>query len=314
MSTLNLAFAGTPEFALPALNALAQAGHRIAGVFTQPDRKAGRGRTLTASPVKQRALQLGLTVFQPASLREPEAQRLLSGLHLDALIVVAYGLILPQAVLQMPRLGCFNIHASLLPRWRGAAPIHRAILAGDARSGITIIRLEAGLDTGPMLAVASIPIEVNESCATLRDKLAPLGAHLMCRTLDTIADGTAVETPQPLDSVTYAAKVDKAEAEIPWSDPASAIERRVRAFNPWPVAQTQWAGAQLRIWQSELARDAGDDAEPGRVLAQSDAGIEVACGRGALRVTALQLPGRSRCSAAEFLKSQSLLGQKLGAA
>ncbi len=313
MSTLNLAFAGTPEFAVPALNALAQSGHRLAGVFTQPDRKAGRGQGLKASPVKVRALQLSLPVYQPESFRGAEAQSLLAVLAVDALIVVAYGLILPPAVLDMPRLGCFNIHASLLPRWRGAAPIHRAILAGDERTGITIMRLESGLDTGPMLAVEAIPIQRDDTGASLHDRLASLGAQLMCSTLAAIAAGTARATPQPDTGVTYAAKVEKAEAEIQWREAAAAIERRVRAFNPWPVAQTTLNAQQLRIWQAEAVGDADPAAQPGRVLRQGDAGIEVACGSGALRITSLQLPGRNRCSAAEFLKSHSLLGQTLGA-
>ena len=314
MSTLNLAFAGTPEFAVPALNALAQSGHRLAGVFTQPDRKAGRGQALRASPVKVRALELGLTVHQPQDFRERESQALLADLRLDALIVVAYGLILPLAVLNLPRLGCFNIHASLLPRWRGAAPIHRAILAGDAVTGITIMRLEPGLDTGPMLSQTRLDIAADDTSASLHDKLAPLGASLLCETLAALAAGTARETPQPEAGVTYAAKIGKCEAEINWAEPAAAIERRVRAFNPWPVAQTIWKAQQLRIWQA--GRTAASDAsgDPGRVLRQSEAGIDVACGTDALRITTLQLPGRSRCSAAEFLKSQSLLGQKLGAA
>ena len=312
MSTLNLAFAGTPEFAVPALNALAQSGHRLAGVFTQPDRKGGRGQGLKASPVKGRALELGLTVHQPENFRAIESQALLETLGVDALIVVAYGLILPLAVLNLPRLGCFNIHASLLPRWRGAAPIHRAILAGDDFTGITIMRLEPGLDTGPMLSQTRIAIAPGDTSGSLHDKLAPLGAALLCETLAALAAGMARETPQPEAGVTYAAKIGKAEAEITWAEPAVAIERRVRAFNPWPVAQTTWKGQQLRIWQA--ARTDGVRSEPGQVLRQSDAGIDVACGMDALRITTLQLPGRTRCSATEFLKSQSLLGQKLGAA
>ena len=314
MSTLNLAFAGTPEFAVPALNALAQSGHRLAGVFTQPDRKAGRGQGLKASPVKVRALELGLTVHQPQDFRGSESQALLADLGVDALIVVAYGLILPQAVLNLPRLGCFNIHASLLPRWRGAAPIHRAILAGDAVTGITIMRLEPGLDTGPMLGQTRLDIAADDTSASLHDKLAPLGAALLCETLAALAAGTARETLQPEAGVTYAAKIGKAEAEIDWAEPAAAIERRVRAFNPWPVAQTRWKAQQLRIWQAGRTDDADATAEPGRVLRQSEAGIDVACGAEALRITTLQLPGRTRCSAAEFIKSQSLLGQKLGTA
>ena len=318
MTTLNLAFAGTPEFAVPALDAIASSGHRIAGVFTQPDRKAGRGQAVKASAVKSRALQLGLTVLQPQTFRSAEAEALLAALHVDAMIVVAYGLILPSSVLAIPRLGCFNIHASLLPRWRGAAPIQRAILSGDAASGVTIMRLEPGLDTGPSLARALVPIDPSDTSASLQHKLAPLGARMMCDTLDALARGPVTETAQPAEGVTYASKIEKAEAEIDWAQSAVAIDRRVRAFNPWPVAQTRYQGAQLRIWAAGVPGAglpaAGVPSAPaGSVIAQSDAGIDVACGEGVLRLTRLQSPGRSQCSAADFLRSQSLLNARLGA-
>jgi len=312
LNTLTLAFAGTPDFAVPALDVLAASRHRIAGVFTQPDRKAGRGRELKASSVKLRAQRLGLPVSQPETFRSDEARSLLAGLNVDALIVVAYGLILPKSVLGIPRLGCFNIHASLLPRWRGAAPIQRAILAGDARSGITIMRLEAGLDTGPMLATAAIPIGARDTSQTLHDKLAALGGRMMCEILDALAAGPVPETVQPAAGITYAAKIEKSEAEIDWSGAAVSIERRVRAFNPWPVAQTQLSGRQLRIWESEVLEASGVRGPAGSVLAQSDAGVDVACGDGVLRLTRLQSPGRAQCAAAEFLKSHTLSNARLG--
>jgi methionyl-tRNA formyltransferase len=312
LNTVNLAFAGTPDFAVPALEALAASRHRIAGVFTQPDRRAGRGREWKASPVKLRAQQLGLPVFQPETFRSEQAPSLLAALKVDALIVVAYGLILPKRVLDIPRLGCFNIHASLLPRWRGAAPIQRAILAGDATSGITIMRMEPGLDTGPILATAAVPIEAHDTSESLHDKLAPLGGRMMCETLDALASGPVAETVQPTEGVTYAAKIEKSEGEINWTDSAASIERRVRAFNPWPVAQTRLAGKQLRIWESQVLEANAVRGPAGSVLAQSDAGIDVACGEGVLRLTRLQSPGRAQCAAAEFLKSHTLLNVRLG--
>jgi len=308
---LKLAFAGTPEFAVPALMALAQA-HEVCGVFTQPDRKAGRGRLLTPSPVKAWAQARDLAVFQPANFRNEEAVHSLAELRVDALVVVAYGLLLPPVVLSLPRLGCFNIHASLLPRWRGAAPIQRAIFAGDAQTGITIMRMEAGLDTGPVLARAVLDIGPRDTSGTLHAVLARLGARLMCQTLDLLARGEVRETPQPDSGITYAAKIDKAEAEIRWSGTAVHIDRQVRAFDPRPVAQTHWQGQQLRVWQAEVLRTDGAGAEPGLVLTHSDAGVDVACGQGMLRITQLQLPGRTRASAAELLRARSLAGARLG--
>jgi methionyl-tRNA formyltransferase len=312
-SSLKLGFAGTPDFAVPALERLA-GSHRISAVFTQPDRAAGRGRALHMSAVKRRALELGLPVHQPSSFKPPEVQALLKSQKLDALIVVAYGLILPAAVLRVPRLGCINIHASLLPRWRGAAPIQRALLAGDLTTGITIMRLAEGLDTGPMLASRSIDIGARDTAKTLHDGLAILGAELIAETLEALAAGRSHEIAQPAAGVTYAEKISKSEALIHWSLDALSIWRQIRAFNPRPVAETRLRGEQLRIWEAEplhsRPQSAGTPlpAAPGLVLAASPDGIDVACGQGALRVTRLQLAGRKPLPAREFLMGQPLAG------
>jgi methionyl-tRNA formyltransferase len=307
---------------VPALDALAGSEHAVQVVFTKPDRPAGRGRHVQISPVKQRAIELGLTVLEPATFKSPETLDTLRSLNLDALVVVAYGLILPAAALAAPRLGCFNIHASLLPRWRGAAPIQRALLAGDAVTGITIMRMEAGLDTGPMLAGRAIDIEGRDTGGSLHDRLAVLGAALLRETLDALACGPLPETPQPEAGVTYAPKISKAEAEIDWRADADEVLRKVRAFNPVPVAQTRWDDQQVRIWEAELApvtsRAGGEregaagapcaGAPPGTVIDAGPSGIDVTCGRGALRVTRLQLAGRKPMTAADLLNSQRLAG------
>jgi methionyl-tRNA formyltransferase len=305
---LRLGFAGTPDFAVPALDSLARSGHRVRAVFTKEDRAQGRGRKLTPSPVKARALELGIEVHQPASFRDSAALDSLASLDLDALVVVAYGLILPPAALALPRLGCFNIHASLLPRWRGAAPIQRAILAGDRCTGVTIMRMEAGLDTGPMLAARAIDIGPDDTAGTLHDGLARLGAELIREVLDALAAGPVGESPQPDEGVSYAQKISKAEALIDWREDAKHIERRVRAFNPVPVAETRWDGAQLRIWEAVQARGAAQNGAPGTVIEASDAGIDVACGSGSLRITRLQAAGRKPLAAAEFLRAHTLEG------
>jgi len=322
---LRLGFAGTPQFSVAALDALLRSRHRVVAVFTQPDRPAGRGRTLQVSAVKRRAAAAGLDVLQPASLKTPDAAAALDRLELDALVVVAYGLILPPAVLALPKLGCFNIHASLLPRWRGAAPIQRALLAGDTTTGVTIMRMEAGLDAGPVLAAREVRIGERETAGSLHDRLAPLGGELLVETLDAIAEGRAREQAQSPIGITYAGKITKAEALIDWREAATSILRRVRAYNPWPIAETGMNGTQLRIWDAELVpgmaaatpSDANQDNEhheansasdaappPGSVVAASSAGIDVACGRGALRLLRLQLAGRKPLAAPEFLKSQ----------
>ena len=308
-SELRLGVAGTPEFAVPALERLAEV-RTVVAVFTQPDRPAGRGQALRLSPVKSRALALGLPVYQPATLKTEEARELLARLNLDLLIVAAYGLILPPAVLAMPRLGCINIHASLLPRWRGAAPIQRALLAGDPITGVTIMRMEAGLDTGPILASRATPITGLDTGESLQTRLARLGADLMVDTLPGIESASLEEKPQPDQGVTYAQKIGKAEARIDWSEDALRIWRQVRAFKPWPVAETRHQGQQVRIWEAELAPANPPISDPGTVLAAGPSGIDVACGSGALRVTRLQLAGRKPLPAVDFLAGQRLDGAR----
>jgi methionyl-tRNA formyltransferase len=310
-SRQRIVFAGTPEFSVPALDALHAAGHAIAAVYTQPDRPAGRGRTLTASPVKRRALELGLPVEQPGSFKEAGAVAQLAGHAADLMVVVAYGLILPQAVLDVPRLGCLNIHASLLPRWRGAAPIQRAILAGDTRTGVTIMKMDAGLDTGPMLLERPVGIGADETAGQLHDRLAAVGAEAIVTAIDEWLAGRIVPAPQPAEGATYAAKIRKEEATIDWTQPAAAIVRQVRAFNPWPVAETRWQGQQLRIWEAR-ALEAAHDAAPGEVIEAAGGRLTVATGGGSLRVERLQLAGRGVLSTAEFLNANKLLGARLG--
>ena len=310
---LRIIFAGTPEFAVPPLEALRAAGHEIAAVYTQPDRPAGRGQSLTASPVKRRALEFGLPVEQPPTLKLAAAVERLRDYAPDLMVVVAYGLILPQAVLDVPRLGCWNIHASLLPRWRGAAPIQRAILAGDAVTGITIMQMDAGLDTGPMLLVREVPIGPAESGGELHDRLSQVGAEAIVTAVAEWQGGRITPRPQPAEGASYATKLRKEEARIDWSQPAAAIARQVRAFNPWPVAETTWDGRQLRVWRAECTPGADTaGAAPGTVLEGSAGRIVVATGDGALSLLQVQAAGRRALSAAEFLNAQSLAGTRLG--
>jgi methionyl-tRNA formyltransferase len=310
---LRIVFAGTPEFAVPPLEALHAAGHEIVAVYTQPDRPAGRGQSLTASPVKRRALELGLPVEQPATLKVADAVERLRERAPDLMVVVAYGLILPQAVLDVPRLGCWNIHASLLPRWRGAAPIQRAILAGDDITGITIMQMDAGLDTGPMLLVREVPIGPGECGGELHDRLSRVGAEAIVAAVSEWQAGRITPRPQPAEGASYAAKLRKEEARIDWSQAAAVIARQVRAFNPWPVAETTWDGRQLRIWRAERAPGvATAGAVPGTVLEAAAGRIVVATGDGALSLLQVQVAGRRALSAAEFLNAQSLTGTRLG--
>lgn len=307
---LRLVFAGTPAFAVPALAALIDSPHQVAAVYTQPDRRAGRGRRFTASPVKEAALAAGLPVHQPASLKPAAERQALAALAPDVMVVVAYGLILPPALLAIPPLGCINIHASLLPRWRGAAPIQRAILAGDRHTGVTIMQMEAGLDTGPILAAAQTPIAAGETAAVLHDRLARLGAETLLATLDAVARGDTQPQPQPAEGMNYAAKLGKQEAVLDWREPALTLARRVWAFNPWPVAETRLGDERLRLWDAEAI--AGGAAAPGTVVAAGRAGIDVATGDGCLRIRALQRPGGRVIDAGAFSRNVSLTGRVLG--
>lgn len=311
MKSLSVVFAGTPEFAVPALEALVASRHRVVAVYTQPDRPAGRGQQIAMSAVKQTAQRHALTVEQPQTLRDDTAVQRLASYRPDVMVVVAYGLILPADVLAVPRLGCLNIHGSLLPRWRGAAPIHRALLAGDARTGVTIMQMDAGLDTGPMLLARAEPISWDETGASLHTRLSALGAKALLEALDQIAAGTATPIPQPTAGVTYAPKIRKEEATIDWSRPAAEIDCQIRAFDPWPVAQTLWNGQQLRVWQAKRVASSAP-ASPGRVLATGTAGIDVGTGQGVLRLTKVQIPGGKAMSAAAFLSAHRLDGAVLG--
>ncbi len=319
---MKLVFAGTPEFAAVALARLHDAGHDMVLVMSQPDRPAGRGMKLHPSPVKQFALAHGLAVAQPRSLRldgkypdDAEAARvLLAAAQADAMVVAAYGLILPQWVLDLPRLGCFNIHASLLPRWRGAAPIHRAIEAGDAVTGITIMQMDAGLDTGDMLLTQAIPISPLDTTGILHDRLAELGGQLMVQALAQAKLGKLQPVPQALEGVTYASKIDKAEASIDWSQSAQTISQRVRAFDPFPGASTVLAGEPLKIWAAVPGQTAPQaPSMPGQIVGMEPSGIAVAAGDSTLIITELQRPGGKRLASAEFLRGCSLqIGQVLG--
>ncbi|HEX8964653.1 MAG TPA: methionyl-tRNA formyltransferase [Rhodocyclaceae bacterium] len=294
---MRVAFAGTPEFARVALEAVLAAGFEVPLVLTQPDRPAGRGMQLHASPVKQLAAARGIPVAQPERLRDPATHAPLVDAAPDVLVVAAYGLILPQAVLDIPRLGCINIHASLLPRWRGAAPIQRAIEAGDAETGITVMRMEAGLDTGPMLLKQALPIGAQDTAATLHDKLAALGGRLIVDALRGLPGLAPVVQPEA--GVTYANKIEKAEAAIDWRQPAAQVERRVRAFNPFPGAAATLRQTPVKVWMAQAAAGAG---APGTVLESGPAGVLVACGEGAVLLTELQKAGGKRLPPSEFLQ------------
>lgn len=311
MSPQRLVFAGTPEFAIPCLRSLIETGYEIAAVYTQPDRPAGRGRRIQQSPIKSLALAQGIPVCQPPSLKgDPKARALLRGWAPDLMVVVAYGLILPISVLETPRFGCVNVHASLLPRWRGAAPIQRAVLTGDSMSGVSIMRMEAGLDTGPVYLRRALTLGPQETGGSLHDRLAVLGAEALIETLPGVFDGSRLPEPQDDRAATYAQKLDKAEARIDWHRPAQAIELLVRAFDPWPVAQTSLKGETLRIWSARaIDLDLGG-ADPGSVLGTDRGGIAVATGAGALVITRLQAPGKRPMDAADYLNARHLDGAR----
>ena len=301
---LRVVFAGTPEFSVPCLEACRASGAKVVAVYTQPDRPAGRGRRLTPSPVKQAALAAGIAVEQPEALKASDIQAALAAYQPDLMVVVAYGLILPRKVLAIPRLGCWNVHASLLPRWRGAAPIQRAILAGDAESGVDLMRMEAGLDTGPVLLERRTPIGREDTGGTLHDRLSALGADVLAEGLARVMAGeTLVPRAQPDEGVTYAHKLDKVEARLDFHRTAIELERQVRAFDPWPVAEGEIAGETLRIWAAR-AIEHDHHAEPGTVIGAGREGIDIACGQGALRVTALQRAGGKRVGAVDYLNAR----------
>jgi methionyl-tRNA formyltransferase len=319
---MRVVFAGTPEFARVALERLPAAGFSVPLVLTQPDRPAGRGMKLQPSPVKQFAVSHGIAVAQPRSLRlegkypddAAAARSALLAAQADVMVVAAYGLILPQWVLDLPRLGCLNIHASLLPRWRGAAPIHRAIEAGDAETGVTIMQMDAGLDTGDMLLAERMAITAQDTTGTLHDKLAALGGRMIVEALELAACGGLRPVQQPAEGVSYAHKIDKAEAAIAWSQPADAIERRIRAFDPFPGATAQFAGEPVKVWRARALLQGRGSVPPGTIVALDEHGIGVACGQGRLEITELQRAGGKRLPAADFLRGFPLeAGQRFDA-
>ncbi|MDY4296340.1 MULTISPECIES: methionyl-tRNA formyltransferase [unclassified Xanthomonas] len=300
---MKLVFAGTPDFAVPSLRAAAQR-HEVVAVYTQPDRPAGRGRGLTPSPVKLEAVARGIPVLQPQTLRSPETLQALRALQPDLIVVVAYGLILPKAVLAIPTHGCWNVHASLLPRWRGAAPIQRAIEAGDSETGVCLMQMEAGLDTGPVLLSQRTPIGADETGGQLHDRLAALGAQVLADGLGLLRAGLRpVAQPQPEAGVTYAHKLDKAQARLDWQQPAAQLARQVRAFDPWPVAEAMLAGERVRV-HGAIALDLAHAQQPGTVLTASRQGIDIACGQGALRLRVLQRDGGKAITAADYLNAR----------
>ncbi len=302
---MRIVFMGTPDFSVPILDALVDAGHEIAAVYCQPPRPAGRGKKDRPTPVHAGANALGLPVYHPVSLRTPEAQADFAAHQAEVAVVVAYGLILPQAVLDAPERGCLNIHASLLPRWRGAAPIHRAIMAGDAQTGVCIMQMEAGLDTGPVLSRHETPIAAGETTGALHDRLSGIGAQAIVSALAQLDDLTP--TPQPEDGVTYAHKIDKAEAEIDWSKTATEIDRQIRGLSPFPGAWTMADGVRVKLLESRVADEACDTAQAGQVLG----GFIVACGEGAVQIGRAQRAGKSAQDVDEFLRGKplpSLLG------
>jgi methionyl-tRNA formyltransferase len=306
-SRVKLVFAGAPDFAVPGLRACLDSGAEVVAVYTQPDRPAGRGRKLAQGPVKQAALAAGIPVEQPESLKTAEARQRLREYAPDLMVVIAYGLILPPAVLAIPRLGCWNVHASLLPRWRGAAPIQRAILAGDAETGVCLMQMEAGLDTGPVLLSARTPIAPDDTGGSLHDRLAELGAQVLAEGLQRVSRGERLTAiPQSSEGVTYARKLDKAEAKLDFTRPAAELERKVRAFDPWPVAEAEIAGERVRIWQARSC-DQGSGTgkqQQGGVVAASKHGIDIACGEGVLRILKLQRAGGRVISAADDLNAR----------
>jgi methionyl-tRNA formyltransferase len=308
---LNIIYAGTPEFAVPALELLVQSEHNVVAVYTQPDRPAGRGRILAQSPVKVCALKHDINVYQPQSLKAESEITHLASFNPDLIVVAAYGLLLPSSVLSVPRLGCINIHASLLPRWRGAAPIQRAIQAADQESGISIMQMDAGLDTGDILATSSVTILAEWTSADLSDGLQLLGANLLMETLEQFDSGEPTRVPQDNASATYAHRIEKSEARIDWNKNAKTIQREIRAFVPWPVSFTNLGDDTVRVWRAEI--DTSHDGDvPGRIIEHNRTGVIVSCKDSVLRITDLQFAGKKRLAAAEVLNARDLTGMHFG--
>lgn len=302
--SLRIVFAGTPDFAARHLAALLSSEHEVVAVYTQPDRPAGRGKKLTASPVKNIALEHDIPVYQPVNFKSDEAKQELKDLNADIMVVVAYGLLLPQAVLDTPKLGCINVHGSILPRWRGAAPIQRSIWAGDAETGVTIMQMDIGLDTGDMLKIATLPIEATDTSATMYDKLAELGPEALVDCLGDIASGNATPVKQDDEQANYASKLSKDEAKIDWSQDAAFIERCIRAFNPWPMSFFSVEENNIKVWQSRVEANA-TDATPGTILKADKTGIYVTTGKDTLVLEQIQIPGKKAMSVSDVLNSKA---------
>ncbi|WP_198781769.1 MULTISPECIES: methionyl-tRNA formyltransferase [Shewanella] len=303
MKPLNIIFAGTPDFAARHLQALLDSHHNVIGVYTQPDRPAGRGKKLTASPVKELALANNIPVYQPGSLRKEPAQQELAALNADIMVVVAYGLILPKVVLDTPRLGCINVHGSILPRWRGAAPIQRALWAGDKTTGVTVMQMDVGLDTGDMLLKTTLPIEDDDTSASLYEKLAEQGPVALLQALEGLANGTLAAEKQDETLANYAEKLSKEEARLDWNKSAKQLWQEVRAFNPWPVSYFEHQGNTIKVWQTQVSQ-ATSNAAPGTIISASKKGIEVATGDGVLTLLSMQLPGKKPLSVADILNAR----------
>ena len=301
--TLRIVFAGTPEFAAVSLKALIDSQHEVVAVYTQPDRPAGRGKKLTASPVKVMALESEIEVYQPQSLKSEQEQQQLAALNADVMVVAAYGLLLPEAILNTPRLGCINVHGSLLPRWRGAAPIHRALIEGDQETGITIMQMDKGLDTGDMLHKLSCPIDEEDTSGSLHDRLADLGAKALMESLNLIIEGKVVPEKQQDDQACYANKLLKAEGEIDWTKSAEALDRQIRGLNPWPVAYSSLIGERIRIWQAYPIASRTDQ-RPGTVISADRDGLQVATGQGIIAITRAQLPGKKQLPVIDILNAR----------
>jgi methionyl-tRNA formyltransferase len=307
-----IVFAGSPEFAVPCLRKLNDTAHELVAVLTQPDRRAGRGRRLTPGPIKCCADDLGLDVMQPASLLDTKIQGALMGLHPDLIVVVAYGLLLPAAILNIPRVACVNVHASLLPRWRGASPVQTAILSGDSQTGVSLMQMDEGLDTGPVYARASVMIDPLENAGQLQNRLAQMGADLLAQNLNPVLDGSLQPHAQTEQGATYAGRIDKTDAIICWNESAQEIQRKIRAYNPWPVAESLFDDQRLRCWSAAPVTDGTFAGGVGEIIDVTEMGVRVQTGEGLLTLTEVQLPGRQKCSGVEFANGYAVVGKRLG--